>query len=202
MHENKTPLVESLPESPTATEEEDLAIPLVEDVSPIPVEENLESMELDNKNEHIDNNIDVEYIPKTPSTAERRKVFENNTKENEPEDNFDAVDQTTNFERASLQRSSIAERRKMYERSQSVQETTTTIIEKSSGSPVMLRRKDSFKNRKNVDDVLKDDNNRKSSQVSKQLSLDHQAGKKNENFASAPTPKRTSTVFGKLKFIS
>lgn len=82
----------------------------------------------------------------------------------------------------------------MYEnRSQSVQETPT-IIEKAGGSPVMLRRKDSFKNRKNVEDVLKEDNNRKSGQVSKQMSLD-QTARKSENFA-APTPKRTSTVFG------
>jgi coronin-7 len=136
------------------------------------------------------------HAPKTPSTAERRKMFESNTKENEPEDNFDVIDQSGTFERASVQRSSIAERRKMYEnRSQSVQETPTVIIEKAGGSPVMLRRKDSFKNRKNAEDVLKDDNSRKSGQVSKQLSLDHQAGKKGDNFA-APTPKRTSTVFG------
>ncbi|XP_044254931.1 coronin-7 isoform X2 [Tribolium madens] len=134
--------------------------------------------------------------PKTPSTAERRKLFESNTKENEPEDNFDVIDQSGNFERASPQRSSIAERRKMYEnRSQSVQETPT-IIEKAGGSPVMLRRKDSFKNRKNVEDVLKEDNNRKSGQVSKQMSLD-QGARKSENFAT-PTPKRTSTVFGRV----
>jgi coronin-7 len=138
------------------------------------------------------------HAPKTPSTAERRKMFESNTKENEPEDNFDVIDQSGTFERASVQRSSIAERRKMYEnRSQSVQETPTVIIEKAGGSPVMLRRKDSFKNRKNAEDVLKDDNSRKSGQVSKQLSLDHQAGKKGDNFA-APTPKRTSTVFGRV----
>ncbi|EFA02370.1 coronin-7 isoform X1 [Tribolium castaneum] len=134
--------------------------------------------------------------PKTPSTAERRKLFESNTKENEPEDNFDVIDQSGNFERASPQRSSIAERRKMYEnRSQSVQETPT-IIEKAGGSPVMLRRKDSFKNRKNTEDVLKEDNNRKSGQVSKQMSLE-QSARKSENFAT-PTPKRTSTVFGRV----
>lgn len=60
----------------------------------------------------------VGYIPKTPSTAERRRLFETRTssKENEPEDNFDTTDQTASFERNSAQRNSIAERRKMYER--------------------------------------------------------------------------------------
>lgn len=131
---------------------------------------------------------DEEYIPKTPSTAERRKIFEtrSNSKENEPDDNFDSLD-STNFERASLQRSSIAERRKMYERSQSVQESTGAIIEKPDGSPVMLRRKDSFKARK-----TNDEGNKKN--VPKQQSLDPQAGRKTEMVA--PTPKRTSTVFG------
>ncbi|CAG9762430.1 unnamed protein product [Ceutorhynchus assimilis] len=133
---------------------------------------------------------DSGYIPKTPTTAERRKLFETRTssKENEPEDNFDAVDQSGMFERNTLQRNSIAERRKMYERSQS-QQDQPTIIEKSISSPVMLRRKDSFK--KNSDE----DSNRRSVPVSKQQSLDVQALKKND---TAPTPKRTSTVFGKV----
>lgn len=139
---------------------------------------------------------DSGYKPKTPSTAERRKVFEirSNSKENEPEENFDVTDQSGNFERSSAQRNSIAERRKMYEnRSQSVQETTNTIIEKSDSSPVMMRRKDSFKNKKNIE-VLKEDNNRKSTPITKQQSVDPHIGKKVE--ISTPTPKRTSTVFG------
>ncbi|KAJ8952578.1 hypothetical protein NQ314_007504 [Rhamnusium bicolor] len=142
---------------------------------------------------------DSGYIPKTPSTAERRKLFEtrSNSKENEPEDNFDSTDQGSNFERASIQRTSIAERRKMYEsRSQSVQDQGTNVIEKKDGSPVMLRRKDSFKNRKNTEDVLKEDNNRKSVPFSKQQSLDPPAGRKSE--VLVPTPKRTSTVFGRV----
>lgn len=141
---------------------------------------------------------DSGYIPKTPSTAERRKLFEtrSNSKENEPEESLDSTDQSGNFERASIQRTSIAERRKMYEsRSMSVQEQMGNVTEKKDGSPVMLRRKDSFKNRKNVEDVLKEDNNRKSAAVPKQQSLDPQSGRKSE--ISVPTPKRTSTVFGK-----
>lgn len=82
----------------------------------------------------------------------------------------------------------------MYEnRSQSVQETQGE--NKGGGSPVMLRRKDSLKNKKNSEDALKED--RRSGQV-KQMSLDHQGLKKNDVVA-APTPKRTSTVFGKLQ---
>lgn len=144
---------------------------------------------------------DSGYIPKTPSTAERRKLFEkSNSKENEPEDGFDIMDQG-NFERASLQRTSIAERRKMYEsRSMSVQDTVSiTAVEKKDGSPVMLRRKDSLKNRRNADEVLKDDNNRRSVPISKQQSLDPLASRKSE--IATPTPKRTSTVFGKNYYI-
>ena len=189
VHEPKTPVSEALP-SPT---------PTIQEKEPLQVEEEAQVEAESAKNEAVEeNDSDSAYTPKTPSTAERRKLFENNTKENEPEENFDNVDQSGSFERASVQRSSIAERRKMYEnRSQSVQEAPSTIIEKAGGSPIMMRRKDSFKNRKNAEDVLKDDNNRKSGQVSKQMSLDQQVGKKNENFA-APTPKRTSTVFGKF----
>lgn len=147
-----------------------------------------------------DNNDDSGYVPKTPSTAERRKLFEHRSNSNENEDNFDITDQSNNFERMSLQRSSIAERRRMYEnRSQSVQEPTVPV-EKPVGSPVMLRRKDSFKNRKNAEDSAKDENNRKSVPFAKQQSLDPQAGKKSESaVAAAPITKRTSTVFGKCK---
>lgn len=131
-----------------------------------------------------------DYVPKTPSTAERRKLFENrsNSKENnEQDDNFDAADASSNFERSSTQRSSIAERRKMYERSQSMQDAPP-VAEKPEGSPVMLRRKDSLKNRKGEEET------RKSVPFAKQQSLDPQAQRKTE--AVAPTPKRTSTVFG------
>lgn len=143
--------------------------------------------------EETDNNgcleVEEEYIPKTPSTAERRKIFEVSTNKEDAEDTNESIDGT--FERASLQRNSIAERRKMYERSQSVQESTTVIVEKPDGSPVMLRRKDSFKTRK-CPDVIKEDGSKKL--IPKQQSLDPQAGKKVET--ATPTPKRTSTVFG------
>ncbi|CAG9860814.1 unnamed protein product [Phyllotreta striolata] len=134
---------------------------------------------------------DSGYVPRTPSTAERRKLFESrsDSKENEPDEASDSVD----FERGG-QRASIAERRRLYEnRSVSVQEQSS---DKKESSPVMLRRKDSFKNRKSVDDVLKDDNNRKSMPVSKQQSADPVGSRKSE--IVMPTPKRTSTVFGRV----
>lgn len=139
---------------------------------------------------------ETEYIPKTPSTAERRKLFENrtNSKETEQEDNFEATD--GGFERSSMQRSSIAERRKMYERSQSVQDTPAVVSEKPEGSPILLRRKDSLKNRKNEEEN-KAEVNRKSVPFAKQQSLDPQAHRKSE--LVTPTPKRTSTVFGKCE---
>lgn len=119
--------------------------------------------------------------PKTPSTAERRKLFETTTKEN---DITDATENNeNNFERNTAQRTSIAERRKMYEtRSQSVQEG---MMDKPDGSPSPLRRKDSFKSSKN-------DENAKNKANTKQN--DAQIAKK--DVTVAPTPKRTSTVFG------
>ncbi|XP_030763580.1 coronin-7 isoform X2 [Sitophilus oryzae] len=163
------------------------------DTEPTPLKQDNENSKSGSSGEE-ETSCDSGYIPKTPSTAERRKLFETRTssKENEPEDNFDAVDQSGNFERNSLQRNSIAERRKLYERSQSVQDQPTTITEKSTSSPIMLRRKDSFKNQKN-DEALKEDN-RRSVPMSKQQSLDPQSLKKNESVA----PKRTSTVFGRV----
>lgn len=138
---------------------------------------------------------EAEFIPKTPSTAERRKLFENrsDSKENDQEDNLEVTDAASGFERSSMQRSSIAERRKMYERSQSVQDAPA-VSEKPDGSPIMLRRKDSFKNRKGEEEN-KAEVNRKSVPFAKQQSLDPQAHRKSE--LVIPTPKRTSTVFGK-----
>lgn len=107
-------------------------------------------------------------------------------------------DKLDNFERSSVQRTSIAERRKMYEsRSQSTQETTITEkAEAANKSPIMMRRKDSLKSRKSSDDILKEEAQSRAAPMARQQSLDPQAGRKTE--VAAPTPKRTSTVFGKL----
>lgn len=159
----------------------------------------VQDIDLNGKADEEETNCDSDYVPKTPSTAERRKLFENRSgsKETDPEDNCDAVDQANNFERMSLQRSSIAERRKMYEnKSQSVQDSAP-LVEKVGDSPILLRRKDSLKNRKNaVEETPKDDNYRKSVPFTKQQSVP-QFGKKVEPVAT-PTPKRTSTVFGNI----
>ncbi|XP_017767884.1 PREDICTED: coronin-7 isoform X2 [Nicrophorus vespilloides] len=130
---------------------------------------------------------DVSDKPKTPSTAERRKLFESGSKDND-DDSLDN-ELAGNFERTK----SIAERRKIYERSQSNQETSGNVPEKSEGSPIMMRRKDSFKNRKNTESLKED--NRKSAPITKQQSLEPIAAKKVEN---PPAPKRTSTVFGRV----
>ncbi|KAK5643995.1 hypothetical protein RI129_007840 [Pyrocoelia pectoralis] len=145
----------------------------------------------------VEDNVEEDsscYKPRTPTTAERRKMFEtrNDSKENDTEDNFDSTDQGSNFERSTAQRTSIAERRKMYEtRSLSVKETNS---EKMTASPIMLRRKGSFKSQKDDDT----EENRKNAPIVRQQSLDPPLGKKLEPVAAAPTPKRTSTVFGRV----
>lgn len=78
-------------------------------------------------------------------------------------------------------------------RSQSVQDGNAA--EKPTESPVMFRRKDSFKNKK-VDEDPKKDEGKKTVPFKKQQSLDPQAGKNIET--PVPTTKRTSTVFGEL----
>jgi coronin-7 len=124
VHEPKTPVSETSPAVEEICQEKEV---VENDDDPKSESETVKSETV----EENESSAVSGHAPKTPSTAERRKMFESNTKENEPEDNFDVIDQSGTFERASVQRSSIAERRKMYEnRSQSVQETPTVIIEK------------------------------------------------------------------------
>lgn len=85
------------------------------------------------------NSSDSGYKPKTPSTAERRKVFEIKNKDESPEN-----EELGNFERGNTNRNSIAERRRLYE-SRSVSVTDGNLAEKAMGSPTMLRRRDSLK---------------------------------------------------------
>lgn len=168
--------------------------PVREELPLVPIEEkeksptsDLETTKNDtNKSDNSweeENSIDSGYIPKTPSTAERRKIFES---ANEPDEDLTDMGES-NFERASLQRSSIAEKRRIYEKSVSVQENIS-----NEKSPVMMRRKDSFKGKKNTEEfkVPKDDN-RKSGTITKQQSCDPQ-------ILGTPAPKRTSTVFGRV----
>lgn len=153
-----------------------------------PITDNTKKQEdipiVDNKKEEEE----TDQIPKTPSTAERRKLFETPTKDAEISESATESNESSSFERNAVQRTSIAERRKMYEsRSQSMQEG---IMDKPDGSPSPLRRKDSFKNAKN-----EESNKSKGAAIGK-ASSDSQAAKK-ESPVVTPAPKRTSTVFGK-----
>jgi len=157
--------------------------------------------------------------PKTPSTAERRKLYEKRISSMANEQDAsqlatdtlkfdDADDKLEDFERASVQRSSIAERRRMYEnRSSSVQEASAADKRSPTLSPTPLRRQDSFKSSKAcASDVVKEEMESRRSPVAMQRQQSHEqpaSGKtpptqdKKPEPVTTPTPKRTSTVFGK-----
>ncbi|XP_070161434.1 coronin-7 isoform X2 [Polyergus mexicanus] len=132
------------------------------------------------------NSSDSGYKPKTPCTAERRKVFETKMKDESPEN-----EDVGNFERGT-NRSSIAERRRLYE-SRSVSVTDGNLAEKAMGSPTMLRRRDSFKAKS---EVIKEDETKKSIAILRQQSMDPKL-EKVEPVATLAS-KRTSTVFGRV----
>ncbi|XP_026297582.1 coronin-7 isoform X2 [Apis mellifera] len=133
------------------------------------------------------NSSDSGYKPKTPSTAERRKVFEIKNKDESPEN-----EELGNFERGNTNRNSIAERRRLYE-SRSVSVTDGNLAEKAMGSPTMLRRRDSFKTKS---EVIKEDEVKKVISMLRQQSMDPRLEKVDNSVT--PTPKRTSTVFGRV----
>ncbi|CAL1674426.1 unnamed protein product [Lasius platythorax] len=132
------------------------------------------------------NSSDSGYKPKTPSTAERRKVFETKVKDESPEN-----EDVGNFERGT-NRNSIAERRRLYE-SRSVSVTDGNLAEKAMGSPTMLRRRDSFKAKS---EMIKEDEAKKSIPILRQQSMDPKLEKVEP--VAAPASKRTSTVFGRV----
>uniref|UniRef100_A0A1Q3FJI9 Coronin n=1 Tax=Culex tarsalis TaxID=7177 RepID=A0A1Q3FJI9_CULTA len=145
--------------------------------------------------------------PRIISTAERRKsgdrekIFESKLS-TESEDQFDAAldDVSNQFERLSGQRTSIAERRRMYEsRSQSVQE-------EKPASPVPLRRRESLKVRgeQKVPDeeampppASVEFTRNRSDLCKENLPADINK-RNNSNNASNTASKRTSTVFGRV----
>ncbi|XP_043284442.1 coronin-7 isoform X1 [Venturia canescens] len=133
------------------------------------------------------NSSDSGYKPKTPSTAERRKVFETKVKDESPEN-----EESGNFERGNLNRNSIAERRRLYE-SRSVSVTDGNLAEKAMGSPTALRRRDSFKAKS---EIIKEDEVKKIVPMLRQQSMDPRLEKPEP--ITTPTPKRTSTVFGRV----
>lgn len=133
------------------------------------------------------NSSDSGYKPKTPSTAERRKLFETKVKDESPEN-----EEPGNLERGGLNRNSIAERRRLYE-SRSVSVTDGNLAEKAMGSPTALRRRDSFKVKS---EVIKEDDVKKIVPMLRQQSMDPRLEKPEP--ITTPTPKRTSTVFGRV----
>uniref|UniRef100_A0A182PL45 Coronin n=1 Tax=Anopheles epiroticus TaxID=199890 RepID=A0A182PL45_9DIPT len=164
-----------------------------------------------------DCDIDTRSLPH----AELRKIFECYAS-SESVDQFDATtdDARSQFERLSAQRTSLAERRRMFEsRSQSVQD------EKAS-SPTPLRRRESLKvrgeqkapsaddtdlmpppastdflrnrsdlSKENMPDIVKRSNS--TAGVSTAASGNNHASNNNNN-NNAVTSKRTSTVFGRV----
>ncbi|XP_011503045.1 PREDICTED: coronin-7 isoform X2 [Ceratosolen solmsi marchali] len=133
------------------------------------------------------NSSDSGYKPKTPSTAERRRLFEVKVKDESPEN-----EDSGNFERGNSNRNSIAERRRLYEnRSASV--TDGNLAEKATGSPTSIRRRDSFKTKS---DIIKEDDVKKVIPILRQQSMDPRLEKPEP--ITTPTPKRTSTVFGRV----
>ncbi|XP_049863279.1 coronin-7 isoform X3 [Schistocerca gregaria] len=147
---------------------------------------------------------------KTPSTAERRKVFEKRISSmtieqdsgsgtvetlQSPKGDECIEDKLEDFERASLQRTSIAERRRLYEnRSVSVQETS--IADKRSPttlSPTPLRRRDSLKSQK---PILEEDKPQR--KLTEQPTSKTPPMERKQEPVTTPTPKRTSTVFGRV----
>jgi hypothetical protein len=155
--------------------------------------------------------------PKTPSTAERRKLYEKRISSMSGEQDptqpaadtlkfDDADDKVEDFERSSVQRSSIAERRRMYEnRSVSAQEAGAAEKRSPTLSPTPLRRQDSCKSSKaSGQDMVKEDmEGKRSHTVQRQHSQEQLAAAKTPSQdkkpepVTTPTPKRTSTVFGK-----
>ncbi|XP_035791900.1 coronin-7-like isoform X6 [Anopheles albimanus] len=147
------------------------------------------------------NDVCVEDTP-VVSTAELRKKFEKNNS-TDSVDEFDVtVDEKCEFDRQSSQRTSIAERRRMYEgRSQSVQED-------KHGSPTLLRRRESLKVRgeqKATDDpdmasLPSIDFLRNRSDLTKENITD--MNKRSNNVQpiqnNTSVSKRTSTVFGRV----
>ncbi|CAG2058884.1 unnamed protein product [Timema podura] len=153
--------------------------------------------------------------PKTQSTAERRKLYEKriSSMANEQDIVVDGAvltkmddssdDKLEDFERASVQRTSIAERRRLYEsRSVSVQDPAAVDKRSPNVSPTPLRRRDSFKTPKTpVSDSVKEEEGSKRPPIPPQKQETQQTTSPKvvaPEPVTTPTPKRTSTVFGRV----
>ncbi|XP_063895402.1 coronin-7 isoform X3 [Helicoverpa armigera] len=120
-----TPTATSTPPAKDGSEEKDKSLSPTSDVEIAPNKEEYTNGKSDTSLEEEVNSSDSGYRPKTPSTAERRKMFE-----------------TTDGGAAS-----IAERRRAYE-SRSV---SVAVESDTPPSPAPLRRRDSLKSRKSPD---------------------------------------------------
>nr|CAD7393572.1 unnamed protein product [Timema cristinae] len=148
---------------------------------------------------------------KTQSTAERRKLYEKriSSMANEQDTVVDGADLTKmddssddkleDFERASVQRTSIAERRRLYEsRSVSVQDPAAVDKRSPTVSPTPLRRRDSFKTPKTpVSDSVKEEGSKRPPIPPHKQETQQTPPPKvvAPEPVTTPTPKRTSTVF-------
>nr|CAD7430472.1 unnamed protein product [Timema monikensis] len=151
---------------------------------------------------------------KTQSTAERRKLYEKriSSMANEQDTVVDGADLTKmddssddkleDFERASVQRTSIAERRRLYEsRSVSVQDPAAVDKRSPTVSPTPLRRRDSFKTPKTpVSDSVKEEGSKRPPIPPHKQETQQTPPPKvvAPEPVTTPTPKRTSTVFGRV----
>ncbi|XP_022835326.1 coronin-7 isoform X1 [Spodoptera litura] len=119
-----TPTATSTPTAKDGSEEKDKSLSPTSDVEIAPNKEEYTNGKSDTSLEEEVNSSDSGYRPKTPSTAERRKMFENT----------DGAQ-------------SIADRRRAYE-SRSV---SVAVESDTPPSPAPLRRRDSLKSRKSPD---------------------------------------------------
>ncbi|KAJ8729045.1 hypothetical protein PYW07_006741 [Mythimna separata] len=119
-----SPTANSTPIAKEGSEEKDKSLSPTSDVEMVPNKEEYTNGKSDTSLEEEVNSSDSGYRPKTPSTAERRKMFENT----------DGAQ-------------SIADRRRAYE-SRSV---SVAVESDTPPSPAPLRRRDSLKSRKSPD---------------------------------------------------
>ncbi|XP_063703312.1 coronin-7 isoform X3 [Culicoides brevitarsis] len=163
--------------------------------STTPEEESEETVEMRHKTD--------DEIFKRPTTAERRKpthdeaneMFEKN---DSGDSSIDSTDDKGTFDRQTNQRSSIAERRRMYEKK------SQSVMEDKPVSPA-LKRRDSLKSRgeikeeepkrlSNVPEFLRKASDLTRDDISKRTTTN--GTKKHEPLATPS--KRTSTVFGRV----
>jgi coronin-7 len=181
-----------------------------QDISDI-IETN-DKLDVGSENEGEEGENDSES--RTPTTAERRRMFEQADEEAETARDDKQINveiepfkETTPVtppasmdpspteeipaDDSDCQITSIAERRRLYEnRSMSVQEPASI-------SPTPLRRRDSLKGN-NHEPTIKEEPVASRKQVQRQSSLESKKDKKPVAELATPTPKRTSTVFGKF----